>query len=158
MMYAATLAGIAFGNSGCTCRTACPTRWRAWCATSAPPGYPQDEPMVPHGMSVIVNAPSVFRFTACACPERHLHGADCLGADIRGATPDDAGEIVAGRIIEMMQATAFPGGLAAVGYGERDVPALAEGAYPQRRVMTNSPRDASRDDLAELFRGAMKYW
>jgi hydroxyacid-oxoacid transhydrogenase len=25
------------------------------------PGYPLDEPLVPHGISVVVNAPAVFR-------------------------------------------------------------------------------------------------
>jgi alcohol dehydrogenase class IV len=158
MMYAGSLAGIAFGNAGCHLPHGMSYAVSGLVRDYRAPGYPQDQPMVPHGMSVILNAPSVYRFTACACPERHLHGAECLGADTRGATPDDAGEIVANRIIEMMQATAFPGGLQSIGYDERDVPALVDGAYPQRRVMSNSPRDASRDDLAELFRGAMKYW
>jgi alcohol dehydrogenase class IV len=158
MMYAGSLAGIAFGNAGCHLPHGMSYAVSGLVRDYRAPGYPQDQPMVPHGMSVILNAPSVYRFTACACPERHLHGAECLGADTRGATPDDAGEIVAGRIIEMMQATAFPGGLEALGYGEADVAALVEGAYPQRRVMANSPRDASKADLADLFRGAMRYF
>ncbi len=158
MMYAGSLAGIAFGNAGCHLPHGMSYAVSGLVRDYRAPGYPQDQAMVPHGMSVILNAPSVYRFTACACPERHLHGAECLGADTRGATPDDAGEIVAGRIIEMMQATAFPGGLQAVGYGEADVAALVDGAYPQRRVMANSPRDASKADLADLFRGAMRYY
>jgi alcohol dehydrogenase class IV len=157
-MYAGSLAGIAFGNAGCHLPHGMSYAVSGLVRDYRAPGYPQDQAMVPHGMSVILNAPSVYRFTACACPERHLHGAECLGADTRGATPDDAGEIVAGRIIEMMQATAFPGGLQAVGYGEADVAALVDGAYPQRRVMANSPRDASKADLADLFRGAMRYY
>ena len=36
-------------------------------------------------MSVAVNAPSVFPFTACACPDRHVAAADWLGA--RPAAP-----------------------------------------------------------------------
>ena len=58
----------------------------------------------------------------------------------------------------MMRATLFPSGLAAIGYAEADVQALVDGAYPQRRVMANSPREASREDLAGLFQGAMQYW
>jgi len=92
--------------------------------------------MVPHGMSVIVNAPSVFRFTASACPERHIHGAACLGAEIKGATADDAGEIVAAQLIKMMKATGIPNGVGGVGYGEADV------AGPhQRRLGTAAPDD-----------------
>jgi len=43
-----------------------------------PSGYPQEEPLVPHGMAVIVNAPAVFRYTAEVSPERHLEAAQWL--------------------------------------------------------------------------------
>ncbi len=114
--------------------------------------------MVPHGMAVILNAPSVYRWTAPGCPERHLEGAQCLGADTHGAAAADAGEVVAGRIIEMMKATLFPSGLASVGFGEPDVTALSEGAFAQQRLLTNSPRPVAREDLSGMFRAAMRYW
>jgi alcohol dehydrogenase class IV len=100
----------------------------------------------------------VFRFTALACPERHLHGAACLGADVRGAAPEDAGEALAKQLIKLMRATGIPNGISGVGYGERDVDALAEGAFAQQRLMTNAPRDVGKEDLGRLFRGAMRYW
>jgi len=57
-----------------------------------------------------------------------------------------------------MQATKFPNGLNAVGFDERDLDALVEGAFPQQRVLKNAPRDVSRDDLKHLFGGALAYW
>jgi alcohol dehydrogenase class IV len=158
MMYAATLAGIAFGNSGCHLPHGMSYAVSGLVRDFRAPGYPQDEPMIPHGMSVVLNAPSVYRYTACACPDRHLHGAKCLGADAHGATPEDAGEVLARRIIAMMQATKFPSGLNAVGYTAADVAALAEGAFPQQRVLANSPRAVGKEELRELFQGAMCYW
>jgi len=123
-----------------------------------PEGYPQGAPIVPHGMSVIVNAPSVFRFTAPACPERHLEGAEWLGADIRGAGEDDAAEVLSGQIVSLMKATEIPNGLSGVGYGPDDIPALTDGSYPQRRLLENAPREISRDALSGLFQDAMAYW
>src|SRR5499427_5875779 len=131
LMFAATLAGIAFGNSGVHLPHGMSYAVAGLVRDFRPEGYPKDEAMVPHGMSVIVNAPSVFRFTAEACPDRHLHGAECLGADARGAAPEDAGEILAKRLIALMRATGIPNGVSGVGYGERDVTALAEGAFAQ---------------------------
>jgi len=158
MMYAATLAGIAFGNSGVHVPHGMAYSVAGLVRDFRPAGYPQEEPMVPHGMSVIVNAPSVFRFTASACPERHLHGAACLGAAVQGAMAEDAAEIVAGQLIKMMKATGIPNGVGGVGYGEADVAGLTKGAWAQQRLLTNAPREVSETDLAGLYRGAMRYW
>jgi alcohol dehydrogenase class IV len=43
-----------------------------------PAGYPQDEPMVPHGQSVSLTAPEAFRFSFASAPERHLRAAALL--------------------------------------------------------------------------------
>ena len=159
MMYAATLSGIAFANAGCHLPHGMSYAVSGLVKDNTHfDGYPANEPLIPHGMSVVLNAPSVYRFTACACPDRHLAGADALGADVRGATPDDAGEIVAQRLIELMRATGIPNGLGAIGFDASDVAALADGAFPQKRVIGNAPRAVTRDDLAQLFAGAMRYW
>jgi hydroxyacid-oxoacid transhydrogenase len=158
MMYAATLAGIAFGNSGVHVPHGMAYSVAGLVRDFRPAGYPQEEAIVPHGMSVIVNAPSVFRFTSSACPERHLDGASWLGADIRGAEEKDAGEALAGHIIVLMKQTGIPNGIAGVGYHDGDIGALCEGAFAQQRLLTNSPRPVDKNDLAGLFRGAMNYW
>jgi alcohol dehydrogenase class IV len=158
MMYAATLAGIAFGNAGCHLPHGMSYAVSGLVHEYRAPHYPQHEPFVPHGMSVVLNAPSVYRFTASACPDRHLDAARRLGADLRGATLADAGEVLAGQIIKFMQATQFPGGLSSIGFSARDLDALVDGAWPQQRVLKNAPRAVTREDLRELFRGALAYW
>jgi hypothetical protein len=45
-----------------------------------------------------------------------------------------------------------------VGFGADDAGALAEGAFPQQRLLANSPRPVAKADLASLFLGAMHYW
>ena len=109
-------------------------------------------------MAVILNAPSSFRFTAEASPERHLAGARLLGADTHDAGANDAGEVLANELIRVMRAVRMPNGLGGVGYTEDDVVALTEGAYPQQRLLQNAPREMSKPVLADLFRGAMRYW
>ena len=158
MMYAATLAGIAFGNSGVHVPHGMAYSVAGLVREFRPAGYPQEEAIVPHGMSVIVNAPSVFRFTSSACPERHLHGASWLGAETSGASENDAGEVLARHLIGLMKETGIPNGIAGVGYHDGDIGALCEGAFAQQRLLTNSPRPVDKNDLAGLFRGAMQYW
>jgi hydroxyacid-oxoacid transhydrogenase len=117
-----------------------------------------DHPMIPHGMSVILNAPAVFRFTAPACAQRHLNAATILGAETSRAKLEDAGEILAEQIISYMQKLDVPNGLRAVGYTGDDIPALVKGTIPQHRVTKLSPRPAAEDDLSQLFQNAMSYW
>jgi hydroxyacid-oxoacid transhydrogenase len=113
---------------------------------------------VPHGISVIVNAPAVFRMMGPACPERHLLGAKAMGADVSNVAPEEAGAALADRIIEMMRATGMPNGLEGVGYSEADLDNLVAKAAPQRRLLDNAPSPVHEAELATLFRDALRYW
>lgn len=158
MMLAAAYAGIGFGNAGVHLPHGMSYPVAGLVESYFPEGYPHDKPMVPHGMSVILNAPAVFRFTASANPRRHLEAARMLGADITGAADDDAGEVLANAIIDIMKKTGMPNGLSAVGFTEKDIPALVQGTLPQHRVTKLSPRPAGEAELAALFKDAMNYW
>lgn len=158
VMWAATLAGIAFGNAGVHVPHAMSYAVAGLVKDFRPSGYPQDKPIVPHGMSVIVNAPSVFRFTASSSPSRHLQAAEWLGADTRDAAPENAGEIVSDHLSKMMREMNMPNGIGGVGYSERDVDALVKGAFPQQRLLKNAPCEITEATLADLFRNAQSYW
>jgi hydroxyacid-oxoacid transhydrogenase len=158
MMYAATQAGIAFNAAGCHLPHGLSYSVSGLTKAFHVDGYPAGKSLVPHGMAVVLNNPSVWRYTAPCSPERHLRGAACLGADTRGASREDAGEALAGRVIEMMRASGMPNGLSELGFGDADADALAIGSEPQYRVIRNAPKDVSREDLKGLFRAAMRYW
>lgn len=155
--WAATLAGIAFANTGTHAPHAMSYPVSAMNQTFHADGYATPDKIVPHGMAVILNAPSVFRFTACGCPERHLHAAEWLGADIRGAGAEDAGEVIAKRLIWMMQSTGMPNGISGIGLGADKVPELSTMCMHQPAV-NNSPRPIDLDAMNGLYTGAMSYW
>ena len=158
MLLASAIAGIGFGNAGVHLPHGMSYPVAGMVKNFRPPGYRVDHPMIPHGMSVILHTPAVVRFTAKASPERHLRAAAALGADVRGAGSEDAGEILAQRVIHYMKALDMPSGLAAVGYSEADIPALVAGTLPQQRVTKLSPVPAGEAELAELFRKSLRIW
>jgi hydroxyacid-oxoacid transhydrogenase len=158
MLLAASYAGVGFGNAGVHLPHGMSYPVSGHVKSYRMPGYAIDYPLVPHGVSVILNAPAVFRFTASANPLRHLQAAEALGADVSGTKPEDAGKILADRITWYMQRLNVPNGLKAIGYVLSDIPALVEGTLPQHRVTKLSPRPAGPDELSALFEDAMVAW
>ena len=95
MLLASAYAGIGFGNAGVHLPHGMSYPVSGMVRDFVPDGYPGDHPIIPHGMSVILNAPAVFRFTAAVNPQRHLYGAELMGVDIGDVADDDAGEVLA---------------------------------------------------------------
>ncbi|MAG58955.1 MAG: alcohol dehydrogenase [Planctomycetes bacterium] len=158
MLLAATYAGVGFGNAGVHLPHGMSYPVSGMVRDYRPPGYDVDKPTVPHGISVVLNAPAVFRYTGSACPERHLQAAELIGADVAGAAPADAGQILADRVTWFMERLGIPNGLRAVGYSREDIPALVKGTLPQHRVTKLSPRPALEEDLSALFEEALVAW
>jgi hydroxyacid-oxoacid transhydrogenase len=158
MFLASTSAGIGFGNAGVHLPHAMSYPVSALARDFVAPGYPDDHTLVPHGMSVILTAPAIFRWTAKANPERHLEAARLLGADISGAGPEDAGEVLAGALISLMKQVNMPNGLNEVGITTADLDDLVKGTLPQSRITQLSPRPTSEDAYRELFANSMTIW
>ena len=158
MQLAASYAGVGFGNAGVHLPHGMSYPVSGMVRDFRPTGFPVDHPIIPHGMSVILNAPPVFRFTAEACPDRHLLAAEILGADVSRARPRDAGKILSDRLVAILERLKVPNGLRSVGYGTSDIPALVQGTLPQARVTKLSPRPAGETELAHLFEEAIAGW
>ena len=158
MLLAASYAGIGFGNAGVHLPHGMSYPVSGNVKGYRAPGYETDHPLVPHGISVILNAPAVFRFTASANPQRHLQAAEALGADISRVRDEDAGKVLADRITWFMHRLKTPNGLRAIHYSSSDIPSLVEGTLPQHRVTHLSPRPAGPEELSGLFEAAMVAW
>ena len=162
MLLAASYAGVGFGNAGVHLPHGMSYPVSGNVKNYRALGYPKsnttDHPLVPHGFSVILNAPAVFRYTAAANPDRHLEAAQALGVDASHCRAADAGRILADRITWFMQRLKTPNGLREIGYASSDIPALVEGTLPQHRVTKLSPRPAGPEELAKLFEDSLTAW
>jgi alcohol dehydrogenase class IV len=126
-----------------------------------PPGYPSEEPLVPHGIAVALTAPEAFRFTFAADPARHVRAAELLGAEgpvVADEMPDDARERLPAVLTALMRDVGLPNGLAAVGYGEGDVDDLVTGAMQQQRLLATAPLPVREEDLAAILRRSLTLW
>ena len=157
LMFAGMLAGIGFGTAGCNIPHGMSYAVSGLVKDYRAEGWPTDHALVPHGFAVIVNSPSVFRFVGETVPDRVLLAAEALGAETGGVNKK-AGDILADHLIGLMRATDVPNGLRGVGYDESDLDALTERAWPQKRVVDNACRPITKDELRDMFEGALSYW
>jgi hydroxyacid-oxoacid transhydrogenase len=158
MLLAASFAGMGFGNSGVHLAHGMSYPVSGMVRDYVPEGYSSDKPIVPHGMAVLLNAPAVFRFTAASDPQKHLYGAQLMGVDVSDTDPEDAGEVLASALVDLMRRTNVPNGLSAVGYTPDDVPQLVAGTMPQHRVTKLCPRPFDEEELGQMFLDSMECW
>jgi hydroxyacid-oxoacid transhydrogenase len=158
MLLASSYAGVGFGNAGVHLPHGMSYPVSGMVHSYRAADYPVDHPLVPHGFSVILNAPAVFRYTASASPQRHLEAAQALGVDVSRCRREDAGRILSERIAWFMERLKLPNGLRDIGYTSADIPALVEGTMPQHRVTKLAPRAFGPEELSRLFEEAMVAW
>jgi hydroxyacid-oxoacid transhydrogenase len=156
MMLAATFAGMGFGNAGVHIPHANAYPIAGMVRDYRPAGYPQDEPLVPHGQAVSLTAPEAFRFCFDSAPERHLRAAELLAPDL--PAEGDPSERLPRVLTEMMRDVGIPNGIGGVGYTEADVADLVPGTMKQQRLLTTSPRTPTEDDIAAILTGSIRNW
>ena len=167
MALAATMAGVGFGSSGVHLAHGCSYAISA----AASPNYTfagySGRCLVPHGISVVLSAPAVFRATAHANPARHMELARILagenppvmvalgkrGDNLRSGDGVGAGNALADQLLRLCAATGVPNGLGALGLTAADAPRLATLTLPQQRVLGLAPEPemAARAALEGIF-------
>jgi len=184
MVYASCFAGYGFGSAGCHLPHA-----MSYGISGRNKGYVQEgytairtatKPLIPHGISVVLGAPAVFRYTAATNPARHAEAARLLagedeplklflytptsdaakpeGAAAKRVTAADAGAALADQLLKYMHELGVPDGLNAVGYTAGDVASLVEAVLPQKRLLNVAPAPTAGEELTALFQASMKVY
>ncbi|MFB9832900.1 hydroxyacid-oxoacid transhydrogenase [Actinoallomurus acaciae] len=156
MALAATFAGLGFGNAGVHLPHADAYPIAGQVKDFHPEGYPDEEPMVPHGMAVALTAPEAFRFTFEAGPDRHVRAAELLDPDLDRS--GDPSEYLPTALLRLMRDIGLPNGIGATGYTESDVPELVAGTMKQQRLLATAPREVTEEDIAGIFTRSLALW
>ena len=153
MMLSATLAGIGFGSAGVHIPHACAYPIAGLKHSYQAKGYKNI--FIPHGISVIVTAPAVFRFTYDSDPSKHLKAAELL----KGTPLDNPGpESLPYELIKIMKEVAIPSGIKELGYTKEDIPEIITRAMKQQRLLSIAPKNVNENDLQNILTQSMENW
>ena len=153
MMLSATLAGIGFGSAGVHIPHACAYPIAGLKHSYQANGYKNI--FIPHGISVIVTAPAVFRFTYDSDPSKHLKAAELLkGTPLNNPGP----ESLSYELIKIMKEVGIPSGIKELGYTKEDIPEIITRAMKQQRLLSIAPKNVNENDLHNILTQSMENW
>jgi hydroxyacid-oxoacid transhydrogenase len=155
MMLGASLAGVGFGSAGVHIPHACSYPIAAIKHEYKPEGYDVDEPLTPHGYSVIVTAPAAFRFTYQGDPDKHHKVAELLtGEPVEDGDENTLPDV----LVDLMRQVGAPRGVRELGYEEDEIDDIVDGAMKQQRLLVIAPAEVGPNELAGIVRESMENW
>lgn len=141
MLLGAMLAGQSFANAPCA----------AVHALAYPIGGIFH---VPHGLSNSLVLPHVLRFNAPNAARLYGELAEIVAPGVTGS--DEARtQALIDRMDEIARRTGIETQLRQVGVAETDLDRLADDAMLQTRLLTNNPREVTRDDARAIYAAAL---
>ncbi|MEK6194253.1 MAG: iron-containing alcohol dehydrogenase, partial [Deltaproteobacteria bacterium] len=106
---------------------------------------------VPHGIATSLMLPAVMRFNCIVAPEKFSDIALAFEEVIDGLSPMAAAAKAVDAVVRLINDLGFQMGLENYGAKESDIPALSAGAMPAVRLWNNNPRNATQDQVEEIF-------
>lgn len=141
MMYAQTLAGMAFNNASLGYVHAIAHQFGGFYN-------------FPHGVCNAILLPHVCRFNLISRVERFAEIAAALGENVDKLSKREAAEQGILAIERMVRDLNIPKGFKELGAKEEDIPKIAENAMKDVTALTN-PRKLTLEEVIEIIKGAM---
>ena len=141
MALAATLAGLAFANSGVALVHA---------LQSAVGGATHSA----HGAGNGLLLPHVMRFNLPACQAQTARIAGLLGCDIGGLSEDSAAALAIETVQQLARRIGIPQRLREFGLTADQIPTVAQKAFLAKRILRVNPREVTLPDMEAILYAA----
>lgn len=107
---------------------------------------------VPHGIATSLMLPAVMKFNCIVAPEKFADIALAFEEVIDGLSPMATAAKAVDAVVGLINDLGFQMGLENYGAKESDIPALSAGAMPAVRLWNNNPRNATQEQVENIFR------
>jgi len=106
---------------------------------------------VSHGSALCVIFAETMRASAIANLPKYRAMAEVLGVNVKGLSPMEAADAAIDAMVEIASMVKLPTTLTDINADKSRVQEWAEGAYSEVRLLGNTPRVLTKDDIAEIF-------
>jgi alcohol dehydrogenase len=154
MMLGASIAGIGFGHAGVHLPHAMAYPIAGMVEKWYPPDYDFGYAIVPHGISTAIPAAYAFRYLAKFYPERFAEVLRIMGIETSN-DPKEISETISEYYLHLLEDLSIPTKLRDIGFSESHLDKLVEGTLAQRRLLEQSPKRLSREELKKIFMEAI---
>jgi alcohol dehydrogenase class IV len=141
MSLAATISGLAFSSGGLGAV-------HALCNSLG------IEYHLPHGRTTAMMLPHVMAFNLIGNPTKFAQIAGAMGEDVEGLSDMEAAPLVLEAVTELLNQLKIPIRLRDYGIPQKDIPRLVDGAMNFSHLFVPNPRNATREDVEEIYRMA----
>ncbi|NMM35951.1 MAG: iron-containing alcohol dehydrogenase [Glaciimonas sp.] len=109
---------------------------------------------VPHGLSNALVLPHVLRFNVVTAAAEYAELADIVTPEIQGSQEARAQGLITA-MQQIASATGIESRLQQVGISKNDLDRLADAAMLQTRLLSNNPREVTRQDAYAIYSAAL---
>ncbi|WP_206813025.1 iron-containing alcohol dehydrogenase [Paradesulfitobacterium ferrireducens] len=110
---------------------------------------------VSHGISNVVNFVHTMEYIAPALLERYANMAEAMGEKVGGLSQYDSAMAFLKAIRRLCLGASLPVGLKSIGVDPKLVPALAETAFTDTRLLGNTPYVLTAKDIQAIYSNAL---
>jgi alcohol dehydrogenase class IV len=142
MALAATLAGMAFTNSGLG-------------AVHALSNVLGTEYHLSHGRANAVILPYVVDYNKIGSLNKYAHITQIMGESIEGLSAYQAAEKLVTCINRLLEVLNIPTKISDYGVSRKDIPKLVEGGMKLSRLFVQNPRDLTEKDVKNIYISAL---
>jgi alcohol dehydrogenase class IV len=104
-----------------------------------------------HGLALIVILAETMHACALANLPKYRKMAEAMGIDLEGYSPWEAAEAAVEAMVALAKMVKLPTTLSEVNADKSKIQEWAEAAYGEKRLLGNTPRVLSVEDIAEIF-------
>ncbi len=109
---------------------------------------------VPHGIANVVTFIPTMEYISMARMPKFVQLAAAMGEPVAGLSPREAVTRGIRAMRDLIEKVGLPSRLRDIGATEEKIPAMAKAAFREKRLLGNTPRQLTEEDLGKILRAS----